>query len=52
MLQLQGAGVPFLVEELRSHMPHGVAKKKKKNNPPKIKLKTKKIGRKIKTEET
>ena len=28
MLPLQGAGVPSLVGELRSCMPHGVAKKK------------------------
>ena len=30
MLPLQGAQVLFLVGELRSHMPHRVAKKKKK----------------------
>ena len=30
MLPLQGAQVLFLVGELRSRMPHGVAKKKKK----------------------
>jgi len=30
VLPLQGAQVLFLVGELRSHMPHRVAKKKKK----------------------
>jgi len=28
---VQGAQVRFLVRELRSHMPHGVAERKKKN---------------------
>ena len=29
LLPMQGTGVPFLVGELKSHMPHNVAKKKK-----------------------
>ena len=54
VLPLQGARIPSLVPvgELRSHMPHGVAKKKKERNRFKIlkRVKEKNKARKEKRE--